>query len=88
MQLFDVLSMGHISDFHFEPPNLHSFQFFKFKNPFISPKKKVRNVQVRIGQVETCQVKAGQVKAEQVKSGQGAGLLGHVCLALQAANLT
>ena len=36
---FDVQSMGNISDFHFEPSDLHFFQFFKFQNPFISPKK-------------------------------------------------
>ena len=39
MEPFDELSIGNISDFHLEPSNLHFFQFLKFQNPFISPKK-------------------------------------------------
>ena len=39
METFDVLNMGNISDFHLEHPNCYLFYVFKFRDPFISPKK-------------------------------------------------
>ena len=39
MEPFDVLNMGNISDFHLEHSNCYLFNVFKFRDPYISPKK-------------------------------------------------
>ena len=39
MEPFDVLNMGNISDFHLEHSNCYLFYVFKFRDPYISPKK-------------------------------------------------
>ena len=41
MEPFDVLNMGNFSYFHLEHSNCYHFYFFKFWDPFISPKKKI-----------------------------------------------
>ena len=39
MEPFDVLNMGNISYFHLEHSNCYLFYVFKFRNPYLGPKK-------------------------------------------------
>ena len=39
MEPFDVLNMGNISYFHLKHSNCYLFYLFKFRDPFISPKR-------------------------------------------------
>ena len=39
MEPFDDLNMGNISDFHLEHSNCYLFYVFKFRDPYIGPKK-------------------------------------------------
>ena len=43
MEPFDVLNMGNISDFHLEHSNCYLFYVFKFRDPYIGPKKNSSN---------------------------------------------
>ena len=46
MEPFDVLNMGNISYFYLEHSICYLFYLFKFRDPFLSPKKKSSDFRV------------------------------------------